>query len=163
MNIVFLDFDEVVNTAMWEYDKELKRLVCRYNYPDDGKVNNYQAVQWVSEFCLKFDYKIVISSSWRNNGLEKCRKYLVNGGLRQGVEVIDVTPRLYEKPRGDEITAWLNKHPDVTGYLIFDDETNMTTHMDRLVECRRGCGFNYDEYLQAVTLHEAFNNNENKT
>jgi hypothetical protein len=34
----------------------------------------------------------------------------------------DVTPDLPEKPRRDEILAWLSKHPDVDRYAVIDDE-----------------------------------------
>ena len=71
MNVVFLDFDGVVNTPWWSRD-ESGDLKCKYNFPFDGKVNNWQAVQWVSEFCEKYNYDIVISSTWRKEGLKVC-------------------------------------------------------------------------------------------
>lgn len=54
MNVLFLDYDGVVNTPMWDDDG--KR--CTFNFPSDNKVNNFQCVQWVSEFCQRYDYKI---------------------------------------------------------------------------------------------------------
>lgn len=57
MNVVFLDYDGVVNTPMLGDDG----IECCC-YPDDNKVNNVQAVQLVSDFCLKYDYSIVVSS-----------------------------------------------------------------------------------------------------
>jgi hypothetical protein len=156
MNVIFLDFDGVVNIPMWNRDENGK-MKCRYNLPDDGSVNDFQAVQWVSEFCEKYKYSIVISSTWRSDGLEMCEGYLRARGLRKYVNVIGCTPDLWDKRRGDEITSWLNEHPNVTGYLIFDDECDMTIHMDRLVKCDTVVGFTLREFNQAKTLHDAFN------
>ena len=50
--VVFLDYDGVVNRKMWTRLKT--GWVCRYGYPEDGCVNDVQAVQWVSEFCEKW-------------------------------------------------------------------------------------------------------------
>lgn len=61
MNVVFLDYDGVVNTPMWNADGTR----CSFGFPQDNKVNNFQCVQWVSEFCQKFNYSIVVSSTWR--------------------------------------------------------------------------------------------------
>ena len=56
LNVVFLDYDGVVNTPMWELrDGKWK---YRHHQTYDGKVNNQQAVQWVSEFCEKYGYDI---------------------------------------------------------------------------------------------------------
>ena len=75
LNIVFLDYDGVVNTPIWNSSG----TNCTFNFPEDNKVNNFQSVQWVSEFCQKFNYKIVVSSSWRfYTNYKDC---LYNGGF----------------------------------------------------------------------------------
>jgi hypothetical protein len=74
-----------------------------------------------------------------------------------GVEVIGNTPDLYDSKRGDEISAYLKEHPEVTNYLIFDDDADMTIHMNRLVKCDGLVGFTLREYTHAETLHNAFN------
>lgn len=151
MNVVFLDFDGVVNIPYWSYD-ETDKLVCRFNSSSDGKVNNFQACQWVSEFCERYDYKIVVSSIWRNFD-DNYAKYLYNGGLRKNIEVIGRTP-YGDKQRGDEITEWLSKHPEVENYLIFDDDSDMTIHMDRLVKCDSYVGFTLRELNKAEEIHK---------
>jgi hypothetical protein len=155
LNVIFLDFDGVVNIPMWKQAKN--EWVCSYNFPQNGKVNNEQAVQWVSEFCEKYRYSIVISSTWRFDGFDLCVKCLKNAGLRNGIEIIGCTPWLDGKQRGDEITVWLKEHPDVKNYLIFDDDSNMTCHMDRLVKCDPVVGFTMREFNVAEMLHSAFN------
>ena len=139
---------------MWEYDEKLDRMRCRCNFPYDNKVNNFQAVQWVSEFCENYNYNIVVTSTWRmDSNYKEC---LINAGLRKGIEILGATPVLH-KQRGDEITVYLKEHPEITNYLIFDDESDMTTHMDRLVKCKNGYGFGQEEYNFATILHHVFN------
>lgn len=157
MNVVFLDYDGVVNTPQWKYNDEYKRWVCNYSYPSLGTVNDFQAVQWVSEFCEKFDYKIVVSSTWRyhDNYIECLKK----GGLREGVEVIGRTPRLVdsEHNRGDEISLWLESHDgEVENYLIFDDDQDMGPHMNHLIKCDPALGFTMNEFEAARRLHNIF-------
>ena len=153
MNVIFLDFDGVINTPIWSVKNG--ELSCDYNHPSDGTVNNFQAVQWVSEFCEKYNYHIVVSSTWRigDFDLAKC---LYDSGLRRRIKVIGVTPRLYTS-RGDEITEWLELNQHVKNYLIFDDDNDMTKHMHRLVKCNQAVGFTMDSYNHAVSLHKAFN------
>ena len=77
--ICFLDYDGVVNTPMWNAEG----TVCSYGFPKQGKVNNFQAVQWLSEACQKFGYDIVVTSTWRlHDNYKDC---LINGGLRAGM------------------------------------------------------------------------------
>lgn len=155
MNVVFLDFDGVINIPWWHKDDN-GVWQNDYNFPLDGTANNTQAVQWVSEFCEKYNYSIVVSSTWRYNDFDYT-KCLYDSGLRENIKVIGRTPRKDDFERGDEITAYLNVHPEVNNYLIFDDDTDMTIHIDRLVKCDGVVGFTLNSYNHAVSLHNAFN------
>ncbi len=85
----------------------------------------------IKEICEKTDSKIVISSSWRRydlkstyDGMEKWHPdfpYILKE------YTIDVTTRRcpYGYMRGYEIKYYLEQHPDVTNYLILDDDTDM--------------------------------------
>lgn len=153
MNVIFLDYDGVVNIAMW--DAAGKH--CKYNFPSDNKVNNYQAVQWVSEFCQKYNYDIVVSSSWRNHS--NYRECLINGGLRDGIVILGKTGEIFDGTRGDEIREYLNKHPEIENYLIFDDEDDFDEELHgHFVLCDPDVGFNLEKYCIAARLHEYFNN-----
>jgi len=163
-NVIFLDYDGVVNIPMWKRDENGKYF-CSFNFPSDCKVNSYQGCQWVSEFCLNYEYSIVVSSTWRkNNNYKECLKM---GGLRDGIEILGKTPEIWHDDtgertyRGEEISQYLKEHPDIDGYLIFDDDSDMTVHMNRLVKCDGSVGFTIREYQEAVTLHEAFNTKNN--
>lgn len=146
MNVLFLDYDGVVNTVMW--DKSGTK--CNYGFPMDNKVNNFQAVQWVSEFCEKFQYDIVVTSTWRfGDNYAEC---LMNGGLRHGIQILGRTPRL-NACRGEEIRAWLHEHPEVDNYIIFDDEADVGGLADHLVQCDECYGFGMKDFEKAAELH----------
>jgi len=151
MNVIFLDFDGVVNTPMWNEDGTR----CRYGMPYDNKVNNFQAVQWVSEFCQKYNYSIVVTSTWRMD--KNWKECLINGGLRDGIDILGKTKVLHAR-RGDEVNLYLSEHPEVTNYLIFDDEDDFDNKQkDRLIKTRDDVGFSENDFNCAVTLHKAFN------
>lgn len=159
MNVVFLDYDGVVNTPMWNE----AGTRCGYNFPEDGRVNNFQCVQWVSEFCEKCGYDIVVSSTWRMD--ENYIDCLKNGGLRSGVKVIGKTPvhRHDYATRGGEINAWLDKHPEIGLFLIFDDEDDFDYApelREHLILCDPTIGYGMTEFYKAQRLHESLKNKE---
>lgn len=47
----------------------------------------------------------------------------MNTVKEQIVDIIDVTPTL-SGIRGDEVNAWLAKHPEVEKYAILDDDSD---------------------------------------
>ena len=162
--IVFLDYDGVVNRKMWALVEG--KWVYRYGYPEDGKVNDVQAVQWVSEFCEKYGYDIVVTSTWRNYPeWEDC---LRNAGLRESVKILGATS-VSAQGRIQEISDYLSCHSDVESFLIFDDnatyfkvdtEDKQHTALDasavednHLVLCYPEHGFGEEEYQMAVALH----------
>ena len=165
-NVVFLDYDGVVNRKMWT--KIQDRWENRWAYPEDGAVNDVQAVQWVSEFCERFDYGIVVTSTWREQpNWEGC---LRAAGLRDTVTVLGATS-MPIRNRADEISDYLSEHPEVESYLIFDDDDTLlksreendfsmllmedepTVHGEHLVLCQKEYGFGKKEYETAVALH----------
>ncbi len=162
MNVLFLDYDGVVNTPMWQDGCSKPRL----NFPADGAVNNEQAVKWVSHFCKTFGYGIVVSSSWRTS--RRYKEYLYNAGLDPDIQIVGKTPSLKEEVgfgehtyetryenRGDEISAWLSLHPEVQAYLIVDDEDrDEIRDRDHFVKCEFGHGFGYEEFFDAKVKHE---------
>ena len=148
--IVFLDYDGVVNRKMWTFiDGE---WVCRYGYPEDGCVNDGQAVQWVSEFCEKYGFDIVVTSTWRKYPeWESC---LRGGGLRDSVRIVGATA-LPAKDRAEEISDYLSTRTEVEEYLVFDDKSSLaeSIHESRLVLCKKERGFGEEEYNMAVRIH----------
>lgn len=152
MNVVFLDYDGVVNTPMWTPDG--KR--CCYNFPSDGSVNNFQAVQWLSEFCQQYGYDIVVSSSWRtSDNYQDCLK---NGGLRASIQILGRTPlRTAGLSRGAEIKQWLDEHRGVKNYVILDDEMFYDfkeLHRGHIVLCDHVTGITESTYDELRRAHQ---------
>ena len=131
----------VVNTPMWNE----KGTECTYNFPKDGKVNNFQAVQWLSEACKRFHYDIVVTSTWRRS--ENYKECLINGGLREGIEILGRTSDFYGKPRGAEIQAYLDEHPEITYYIIIDDDSDLLPEqMNHFIQTDYRVGFNLKDF-----------------
>lgn len=149
MNVLFLDYDGVVNNIIWNEDGTR----ARYGQPFHGKVNNRQAVQWVSEFCQKCGYSIVVTSTWRlHPNYKEC---LIAGGLREGIEILGCTKNLGN--RGKEILNWLDNHPGVEQWLVIDDENCFRDYpeiLERFVQCTHNGGFNLEEFHTACRIHE---------
>ena len=146
--VLFLDYDGVVNIAMWNE----RGTRCSFNFPKDNKVNHFQAVQWVSEFCEKYGYDVVVTSTWRKYPeWESC---LRGGGLRDSVRILGSTA-LPTKDRAEEISEYLSDHPETETYLVFDDKESLaeSIHRDRLVLCQKERGFGETEYGLAVAAH----------
>ena len=165
MNVVFLDYDGVVNTPRWVTETDENGVTKRhvkYNWPSDEKVNDEDAVQWVCEFCEKFDYKIVISSTWRRyKNYVSCLK---NAGLRDDIEVIGRTNVYGDGDRNREISDYLSDHTEIENYLIFDDEDFFygdDLH-DHLILCDPSHGFKCTEFEKAIDMHNKFVREKNR-
>lgn len=104
MKVLFLDIDGVVNS------------VKNFN---PGKQEVYPLDRYcaflVGRIQLQTGCKVVLSSSWRHD------PKAVQSVSQSVVELFDITPTL-GKYRGDEVQAWLDKHPEVTKYAILDDD-----------------------------------------
>jgi len=129
-----------------------KGTVCSYGFPKQGKVNNFQAVQWVSEACQKFGYDIVVTSTWRlHDNYKEC---LINGGLRSGIEILGHTPRFSGQSRGAEIKAYLEEHPEITYYVIVDDEEDMLPEQFDHFICTDGnVGFGLTDFCKFERIY----------
>ena len=141
--VIFLDYDGVVNTPMWN-DEGTR---CSFGYPHQGKVNNFQAVQWLSEFCQKFGFDIVVTSTWRMD--PNYKECLINGGLRSGINILGRTEKLLDKTRGEEIQDYIEHHPEITEYFVIDDENDgMKIHGDRFIKTMTEVGFTEIEFMK---------------
>jgi len=133
MKVIFLDIDGVLNvipkgrdrfggTFHKEFEDNLKMIID----------------------CT--GAKIVISSSWRFDGLDHMKAMWDYRKLPG--EVIDCTPDcaqlvsaekfkfLDEVERGHEIQEWLDQHPEVTGFVIIDDDSDMLkSQQQNFVRC----------------------------
>jgi hypothetical protein len=130
---LFLDIDGVVNSRsttdfsnnLWPIDPYMAFMV--------GKIQ-------LDTGCI-----VVLSSSWRYHpdGVAAARKI---------VNLYDTTPKM-NRSRGEEIQAWLDKHPEVTTYAILDDDSDMLPEqLPNFFQTTFEYGLN-EEIALAVTRH----------
>ena len=119
MKVIFLDIDGVLNVIPQGHDAY-------------GGIFHPNFVENLQRIIDETGAKIVLSSSWRHSGLTKMLAMWKFRNLPG--ELIGVTPDLYRRVdfegerkmvRGDEIHAILNKHPEITNYVILDDDDDM--------------------------------------
>lgn len=116
MKVIFLDFDGVIN-----------------DYMTINQINKYN-VEVLKKIVNETNAKIVVTSSHkykyqRNNNQEGFwnNNYYVRILKENGIEVIDLTPHIKQQgisqnQREEEILEYLKNHPEITQYLILDDD-----------------------------------------
>ena len=143
MRVLFLDIDGVLNSE--------RSCAAFDGYPHDFTAKamgmfDMVAVALIRKLCHKTDCSIVLSSTWRITSAP----HEVANGL--DLPVMDKTPVL-NGPRGIEIAAWLNEHPEVTKYAIVDDNSDMLPdQMCRFVQTNFQTGLSLDDYRQLKHL-----------
>ncbi len=129
MKVIFLDIDGVLNHEnhykwLMETD-EPTPLQQVYPYSEF----NPESCKILNRIIDETGAKIVLSSSWRLDGINRINSLFKHFGLPR---LYDITPSLCERfgslCRGKEIDKWLNEHPEVTKYVILDDDTDMEEH-----------------------------------
>lgn len=120
MKVIFADFDGVIFT-FGNYN--FSTVACK----------NFQSL-----LDQEPDLKIVISSSWRHLGEEQCKKTLQANGIDPS-RVIGITGN-ERGERGGQVKAYLAANPEITSYVIIDDESDFSGLMDRLVKTNSHLG-----------------------
>lgn len=127
MKVIFLDVDGVLNNSYTFSDINYEIM---YGYGRRVEIED-EKVEFLKQIVDATDAKIVLSSSWRTffhkynekdivpifeKGLE-----LKNKLENHGLEIYDLTGFDYNGNRENEIRAYLEKHDDISGFLIIDD------------------------------------------
>lgn len=164
MKVVFLDFDGVLNSAQsatfWHNKRDQSKWENELYKEWQGSLFEYLAFEFcpialsnMEELMRRVpDLKVVVSSTWRlNNDVEALKKILHPAKLIVNA-IIDTTPNIRITPRGNEIQAWLDKHPEVTEFVIIDDDSDMLHLTDKLVHTSSLHGFLYGDMLKALKI-----------
>ena len=131
MKVLFLDIDGVLNHEKhyrWLMETDEPTPLQRvYPYSEFNPVS----CQILNKIIEETGCKIVLSSTWRLDGLQYMNNIFKHVGIFH--KLYDITPSLAHKYdttlcRGKEIDKWLNEHPEVTKYVILDDDTDMEEH-----------------------------------
>ena len=146
MNILFLDFDGVINSKKWYSSTQYKEN--NYKDPDvDPKI-----IELLNNLTNQLNLKIVVSSSWKYD--KGFSERLSRIGLDN---VIDKTPDListvsYDKfCKGLEIETYLHKHPEVNNYIILDDEDEFYgEQLIHFIQTSYKTGFTIENYKDCL-------------
>lgn len=155
MKILFLDFDGVLNSqASFILERRMRKKDPTIEHGVGSTLCHIctSNLQYIIEKTP--DLKIVISSSWRRgNTLDELKEILASYGVDSSI-VIDVTPYTFDdiegNYRGNDIKAWLEKHHEVTQFVILDDDSDMEPFMSNLVQTSWNTGLTYDHVMKVI-------------
>jgi hypothetical protein len=104
MKVIFLDIDGVINCSQTPNPRDLPYIV------DKKLLRRFNAL------IKRTRAKVVLTSTWRYDpaGLFSARYW--------GIPFIGVIPDMPNRPRRDEILAWLKQHPNVKRFAVIDDD-----------------------------------------
>lgn len=125
--VVFLDFDDVLNTAA---------TLAR------GELFESANIEVLNAVVDRTDAAIVITSTWRLGAtVEELEELLVNAGVHASGRVVGSTPCLIDLPRGAEIAAWLQQATaPISRFVILDNLHEMGALNECLVPTDPRCG-----------------------
>ena len=145
MNLIFLDVDGVLNSQKFA-DKMLREDnvdVFSEDLLDD------HAIRLLKVLIDKTDSYVVLTSTWRKH-LESFDR-LCQQLRKHGITLYATIDRIStNEHRGDDITNWLKEnHGNFMNYVILDDDSDMTIHMEHLVKT------SFDEGLTRADVDKA--------
>lgn len=151
MNIIFLDFDGVLDTSSYDM-----YLVC-HGLPEcdeNGRpVFDPKCIDNLKQIIDATNADIVVTSDWKyidsyENLLEMWLYRDMPGFMT------DLTPNI-SKHRGDEIARWLNECKVSCNYVIIDDlgpENFNEEQLDRLVTVNPNYGLDKEAAIKAISI-----------
>jgi hypothetical protein len=170
MKIIFLDIDGVLNSG--DNLRALHYLKIQHNYGEAndefGQLFDERCVRNLTGIIQATGAKIVMSSTWKMYGLENMQAMWEKRNLPG--KLIGITPngtcaefaeRHYHPgvDRGYEIQQWIEDHPEIEGYVILDDDSDMLPYQ-KFVKCNFNYGLTYSDAQYAI---EILNNQVDET
>lgn len=92
-NILFLDIDEVLTCNREETDKDHINVII--NDKKTGDLFNPNLCLYMNKLIDRYNFKIVVSSTWRINFSIDELKNIINNQMKISGEIIDVTTTEY--------------------------------------------------------------------
>lgn len=152
--IIFLDVDGVlINRKVLMEKHTLAKLAAlagsSERFYDRADLD---CVALINTLLEETGAKIVVSSCWRiGRTVEELQTLFTNWGITPGA-VIDRTINDWDWVRGQEIQEWLDRHPDVTQFVIIDDDADMAHLLPRLVQTEFEPGLTAADAARAVQV-----------
>lgn len=156
--VIFLDIDGVLTSSRVSIGtNELAGIGGAWKQFDPV------AVQFLNWFSQKYNYKLVISSSWGKifNDLKSLKWMLSGGGLRIPLyqahdwRTPDLDAYFDLRGRSWEINKFLNEHIDIEDFIIFDDGMDAgKTFEDKFVLTDPENGLMVRHMIRAIEIAE---------
>lgn len=128
MKVLFLDFDGVLNSAA-SFKMEHRRKTV--HIADTLSTVNCSNLQYILE--QDRDVKIVISSTWRRLHSKVELQNILNSYGVEAARIVGQTPQTFGGHRGHEINLYLEENPNITKYVIIDDDPAAETGLCKLM------------------------------
>lgn len=153
VKIIFLDFDGVMNSAAWfKKNHEAIKASSGFTFRDAAELDP-ELVARVKRIVDETGASLVISSTWRIlHTLEELLEILGLAGWTDA-PIIDKTPRNRDMSgcRGDEVAAWLKRHPGVTKWVALDDDSDFLEGQ-MLVQTSWTDGIQESDVIKAINI-----------
>jgi hypothetical protein len=152
MRIIFVDFDGVLNSVQSFIFNNRLNLLGLSNTP------TYESFCPIASSNLQYileelpDAQVVVSSTWRKHKTLAALQELFKTNHILPERMIGTTPVADSRYRGDEIAAYLKDHPEVTEFVIIDDDTDMEPNMDRLVKTDSRNGLTFTDAEKVIEM-----------
>ncbi len=149
MKVIFLDIDGVLNSMQ---QSVCENIVGTFNFEGLDRIG----IGLIRKLCELTNAKIVISSTWRmGSSVDMIMGAFEAHGWRGASFhkiIIGATPVL-NGTRGIEIEEWLACHPEVTNYIIVDDDADMLeSQMDNFVHTDGVLGFTLYDMVKGMDI-----------
>jgi len=152
MKVIFCDWDGVLNSVASLIYSNRTRLLGLSTTPSHESFDPIACsnLQYILEELP--DVQVVVSSTWRKNktlhALQEIFK--INNILPD--RMIGMTPISKDRYRGKEIEMYLKEHPEVTDFVIIDDDSDLKPYMDRLVQTDSRNGLTFTDAEKVIQL-----------
>ena len=177
MKVIFLDIDGVINTEKWVAYSIENGLPVHDKY-DGQHTFDENCLYWLNKIIDETGAQIIISSSWRNDGLGTLRKmwrrrYTLGKGdfYKHHDKIYDTTFSLTTSNfleqktlmrqlneddrwiRGNQIDIYLKTHPEITKYVIIDDDNDMLDYQQPyFINAKDPNGIEEEHYKKAIEI-----------
>lgn len=118
--------------------------------------NSHKAIDPIAMSNLQYileevpGVEIVITSSWRKYYTLKALQEIFDQYHISPSFIVGCTPVLESGYRGHEIELYLKYHPEITNFLIIDDDTDLEPFMDKLIQVDGKNGLTFSDAEKAI-------------
>lgn len=163
MKLIFLDIDGVLNTTdhLTSLISERKEISDKF-----GHLFDPLAVQNLEEIVRRTGAKVVISSTWRRDGLKRMRQMFKERNIN--ADIVGITPLFVESSRsthyiqddpirGEEIEIFKMRfestHGEVESFVIIDDNDDfLEFQMPSLVQTNEDEGLTSEKAERVIQV-----------